>query len=111
MDRKDRKAALAAYRERKTEPGVFALRCVASGEVWVGRAQDLPAIRNRIFFTLRQGANPHRKLQAAWNAHGEEGLVFEVLEILDPEKLELAFERELKDRHAHWMERLGATRL
>jgi hypothetical protein len=111
MEKKDRKAALAAYRERKVEPGIYAVRCGASGEVWVGRAQDLPAVRNRIFFTLRQGSSPHRTLQAAWNTHGADGLAFEVLEVLDPEELELAFERALKDRHAHWLERLGATRL
>lgn len=111
MDRTQRKAALAEYRERKVEPGLFALRCRASGEVWVGRAPDLPAVRNRVFFTLRQGGNPHRTLQAAWNAHGADSFVFEVLEVLDPEELGLGLDRELKSRHAAWMEQLGAVRI
>ena len=111
MDRTERKAALAAYRERKVEPGVFAVRCAASGEAWVGRAPDLAAVRNRVFFTLRQGGNPHRSLQAAWNAHGADSFAFEVLEALDPEELGLGLERALKDRHAAWVERLGAVRI
>jgi hypothetical protein len=33
----DRKAAVAAYKERKSACGIYALRCGPSGEVWVGR--------------------------------------------------------------------------
>ena len=33
----DRKAAIAAYKERKTIAGVFVVRCAASGEAWVGQ--------------------------------------------------------------------------
>lgn len=111
MDRMQRKAALAGYRERKVEPGIFAVRCKASGEVWAGRAPDLSTVRNRIFFTLRQGSSPHRLLQAAWNAHGADSFAFEVIEVLDPEELGLGLERELKSRHAGWASRLGATRI
>ncbi|MCJ2186931.1 GIY-YIG nuclease family protein [Novosphingobium beihaiensis] len=111
MEKARRKAALADYRERKVEPGVYALRCGASGEVWVGRAPDLSTVRNRVFFTLRQGSNPHRTLQAAWNTHGAEGIAFEVLEVLDPEELGLGLDREMKSRHEAWMERLGAVRI
>ena len=32
MDGADRKAAIAAYKERKTAAGVFVIRCLASGE-------------------------------------------------------------------------------
>ncbi|MCJ2178343.1 GIY-YIG nuclease family protein [Novosphingobium album (ex Hu et al. 2023)] len=111
MDRTQRKAALAEYRERKVEPGIFAIRCTASGEVWAGRAPDLSTVPNRVFFTLRQGGNPHRSLQAAWNAHGADSFVFELLEVLDPEKLGLGLDRELKACHEHWTGRLGATRI
>lgn len=109
MERSDRKAAIAEYRERKPEPGVYAIRCKASGEAWVGRAPNLPAIRNRLFFTLKLGTTPQRSLQDAWNAHGEEAFAFEVLEVLDIEKVGLGWERELKKRHADWAERLGAV--
>ncbi len=109
MERSDRKAAIAEYRERKPEPGIYAIRCKASGEVWVGRAPNLPAIRNRVFFTLRLGSTPQRSLQEAWNTHGEETFAFEVLEVLDAEEVGLGWGRELKKRHADWVERLGAV--
>ena len=59
----DRKAATAAYKERKSVCGIYALRCAPSGEVWVGYAGDMEKIRNRLDFILRSGATPHRSLK------------------------------------------------
>jgi hypothetical protein len=36
MDRQDRKAAVATYKERKAAHGVYAVICRATGEAWVG---------------------------------------------------------------------------
>ena len=66
----DRKAAIAAYKERKTIAGIFVIRCKASAEAWVGQTPNLEKIQNRIWFTLRQGSHTCRSLQAAWTAHG-----------------------------------------
>ncbi len=63
----DRKAAIAAYKERKTIAGIYVVRCAASGEAWVGQAPNLETIQNRIWFSLRQGSHTCRSLQAAWN--------------------------------------------
>lgn len=103
----DRKAALAAYKERKTPAGVFAVRCTASAETWVGQAPDVDAIRNRIWFTLRQGGQSYRPLQAACAAHGMEAMQFEVLERIEEDSA-LARVRVLKERTAHWRAELGA---
>ena len=43
----DRKAAIAAYKERKTVAGVFVIRCKASSEIWVGQTPNLEKIQNR----------------------------------------------------------------
>jgi hypothetical protein len=37
----DRKAAIAAYKERKTVAGIYVIRCAASGGAWVGQAPNL----------------------------------------------------------------------
>ncbi len=58
MKPKDRRAARAASKEKKSVAGIFALRCLATGAVWVGATPDVDKIWNRL-------------LQAAWNAHGE----------------------------------------
>ena len=110
MDKLSRRNAQTAYRERAARPGIYVLKSSA-GPVWVGRASNLDTIVNRVLFTLRQGASPHRTLQAAWNVDQGRGMVFEELEELDPEELGVALQRVLKDRHSHWVEKLGATRI
>ena len=85
----DRKAAIAAYKERKTFAGVFVIRCKASPQAWVGQTPNLEKIQNRIWFTLRQGSHTCRTLQAAWTAHGPDSLTFEECERLEEEETRL----------------------
>lgn len=108
----ERKALLRAYKERKVEPGVYAVRCTASGEVWVGATPDLATRQNGVWFTLKLGSHREPSLQAAWKAHGEAAFVFEAVETVETEGLD-SFTRNgrLKDRRDHWAQVLGAQSL
>lgn len=108
MENGDRRAARAAYRERKAPAGVYAVRCAPSGQVWVGQTRDLEKVWNRIAFSLRAGSSPHRALQAAWTAHGAEAFAFEALERLKEETLEFAQQSALNERAAYWRAQLAA---
>lgn len=113
MKGEERRAAVSAYKERKVSAGVYAVRCVATGQVWVGAAPDVTTIRNRLWFQLRMGNSPHRDLQAAWTAHGSGSLAFEVVESIEVKDEEPAYARTatLKERLAHWSRTLGAGTL
>ena len=111
MRTEDRKAAVAAYKEREVEGGIYAVRCVASGEVWVGGAPDLSKIQNRLWFTLRQGTNTHRSLQSTWHAHGAGAFSFEIIERLDVEEIGYVRDRIMRERLVHWAEQLRAVRI
>jgi hypothetical protein len=104
----DRKAAVDAYKERKVAAGIYAVRCGPSSECWVGRAPDLSTIRNRLWFTLRQGSSPHRSLQAAWATHGPDAFTFEILEQIENEDIAYLRDGILKERLAHWAGELKA---
>ena len=108
MDWDQRKAAVAAYRERKAAAGIYAVVCQASGQRWIGRALDLSTVQNRLWFTLRQGSYPHTALQAAWNQHGPNAFGLEVVERLEDEALAYVRDGLLKDRLSHWRAALGA---
>ncbi len=108
MKREDRKAAIAVFKERKSAVGVYAVRCVASGEIWVGQAPNLDTVQNRIWFTLRFGNNPHHGLQKAWRDHGAESFTFEVLEQLADEESSYVRNALLKERMVYWRSALGA---
>src|SRR3954469_8606843 len=108
LSTQDRKAALAAYKERKVAGGVYAVRCTASGQVWIGGAQNLATVQNRIWFTLRMGSSAHRELQSAWSACGGDQFTFETLERLDDEESPYVRDALLKERVAHWRSELSA---
>ena len=107
---KDRKRQLARdYKERKVSPGIYAIRCAATGEVWVAPSRNLDAQQNGIWFTLRLGTHLNRALQAVWNAQGEAALAFEIIERIEDEDLTpYLLDALLKERIAHWRAELGA---
>lgn len=112
MNGEERKAAVAAYKERKVISGIYAVRCAATDQPWVGSAPDLSTIQNRLWFTLRQGNNTHRSLQEAWATHGSEAFTFEIVDRLtdddDPGYIRNA---ALKSLHADWIDRLNGIRI
>ncbi|MDE5455521.1 GIY-YIG nuclease family protein [Bradyrhizobium sp. CSA112] len=103
-----RKAAIAAYKERKTIGGIYVIRCKVSSEVWVGQTPNLEKIQNRIWFTLRQGSHTCRSLQAAWTTHGPDSLTFEECERLEEEATPYIRDALLKERVLHWRSQLNA---
>jgi hypothetical protein len=102
MTNEQRKAALAAYKQRKTAAGIYAVRCTASRRQWAGAANNLATMQNRLWFELRLGSSPHRTLQAAWHEHGGNGFTFEEMERLDEELDPYFRDRLLKQRLTHW---------
>ncbi|MCP1557903.1 UNVERIFIED_ORG: hypothetical protein M2438_001986 [Methylobacterium sp. SuP10 SLI 274] len=102
---------MSAYKKREVEGGIYAVRCVASGEVWAGSSPDLSKIQNRLWFTLRQGTNTHPSLQSTWNVHGEEAFSFEIIERLDAEEIGYVRDRVMRERLIHWAEHLRAVRI
>ena len=103
----DKKAAIAAYKERKAEAGIYAVRCRATGESWVGRTQDLAKAQNGLWFTLRLGTSPNRAMQQAFTAHGD-SFAFDILERLEEIEQDYLRAAALKERTAFWRESLGA---
>jgi hypothetical protein len=111
MDPQARKAAIAAYKERKPGYGVYAVVCTATGQAWVGRSRNLDAQQNGLWFALKLGSSPFRTLQEAWNRHGGDEFRFEELERLRDDYPALTRPDELKRREALWTARLQALSL
>ncbi|HEY8336204.1 MAG TPA: GIY-YIG nuclease family protein [Tardiphaga sp.] len=108
MSGENRKAAIAAYKERKVVAGIYLVRCTATGQAWVGQWPNVTNIQNRIWFTLRQGSHPNPDLQAAWQHNGAAHFQFEILERLDAEETTYVRDALLKERAAHWRSSLDA---
>jgi len=109
MKAEARKQVIADYKKRASVAGIYAIRCGATGEVWVGQALDLDKIQNRVWFSLRTGGHSNPDLQRAWSAHGKAGLSFETLERLKEEGLSYVRDALLKQRLAHWRAALNGS--
>jgi hypothetical protein len=112
ISRDDRKAAVKAWKERKAPTGIYALRCLPTGQVWVGRSTDLDAAERRLRFAIRLASTPHRSLLAAAREHGEDAFVFEIVERLEEDDSSPEFVQSvLKSRVRHWQTELRAEPL
>jgi hypothetical protein len=97
----DRRAAREEFKSRKTDKGVFAVRC-AAGPVWVSSSRNLAASRTGLWFCLRNGMHHNKQLQAAWNQHGEAAFTFEVLETFEEDMPPILLKDACSNRQKHW---------
>ena len=105
-----RKDLVREYKERKTRPGIFAIRCIAEGAAWTGTSRDLDSQQNGIWFQLRMGNHMNKALQQAWTRRGADAFRFEILDVVkddNPEMIGLL----LKEREIHWRAQCGAAKL
>jgi len=111
MDKPTRRELLRDYKEKKTTPGVYAVRCAPTGQVWAAGSRNIDSQENSLRFGLRTGGHPNKAMQAAWAAHGEAGFSFEVLERIEAEELTpLGLADLVKSRERHWLATLGAVK-
>jgi hypothetical protein len=102
----ERKEAAREFKERKPCPGIYALRCHATGRSWVDSSLNLDAAQNSQFFQLRQGLHRDKELQAEWNSQGGGAFAFEVLEIIPEDTPALLLRDLLSKRKRAWADQL-----
>lgn len=111
MEREQKKAATAAYKERKVFTGLYVVRCSATDQCWVGRAPNLSTIGNRLEFSLRQGVCRNARLQAAWRKHGPDSVSWEELERVEDDTPAYLADQQLRKRLDYWCAVLNAEKL
>jgi len=67
--------------------GVYRIRNLADGKLYLGTTTRLKARRYRHFYDLQRGAHRNRHLQSAYNKDGAAMFAFEVLAYVPPEDL------------------------
>src|ERR1700712_3939229 len=80
----DRKQAKLEYKASRRPIGVFLIRNLADGKVFIGSSMNLDAMFNRIRFQLFAGAHNVKELEKDWKRLGAGKFEFEVLEELPP---------------------------
>ncbi len=73
--------------------GVYQIRNVLDGELYVGSAVETDRRWDFHLYQLRKGIHTSQRLQEAWNRDGEESFIFEILLPCAPEELAQEEER------------------
>jgi hypothetical protein len=86
-----------AYKQQKFRMGVFQIRNIVNGKVFISSSSNLDAIWNRHRLQLNFGVHTIELLQEDWKQFGEGQFVFETLSELSPkEGEEIDYNKELK---------------
>lgn len=106
MDR--RKELKLEYKLAERPKGVYQVRNLVNGKVWVRSSPNLDGAKNSIWTQLKFGSHFLSKtLSADWETFGEENFVFEVLEKLEPDPSgERNDHKELELMEERWLDKL-----
>ena len=89
-------------------PGVYCIRCIANGKMYVGSSCDM-ANRTRVHFWKAKRQEHHsRKFQAAFNKYGQEAFQIDVLEYVHPSSVDI--QAALLETEQKWISRLDVVR-
>jgi hypothetical protein len=83
MDRDERKKLADAYKERASIGGVYVIRNVSNGKIYLDCTADIAAMQNRFEFLRQTNSCVLFKLRKDWDACGPDAFTFEVLETLE----------------------------
>ena len=111
QSKESRREVIRKYKEHRPLLGAYAVRCAATGNVWIGVTKNLEATRNRCWFGLRCGLFQDKSLQEEWNAHGESAFQYEILESLKENVHPVEIDDRLQQMKRGWITRLSARSL
>jgi hypothetical protein len=104
---KSRKELVTDYKQMKFPMGVFQIRNIANGKIYLGSSLNLNAIWNRERLQLEMGSHPNAELQRDWKAAGEANFVYEIIsEIEQKEGVAVDYRKEIKSLEALFLEEL-----
>ena len=105
---KDRRKQLKQeYKQTPRAMGIYQLRNIVNGKVFVGSSKNLDGMFNRHRFGLTNGVHINKDLQNDWNDLGQEHFAFEILEQLKPnDDPQYDYTEELQIMEELWFEKL-----
>lgn len=94
---KTRKDLKEEYKNLKIDMGVFQIRNLVNGKIFVGSSQDLKAFWNAQKWQLDFGMHRNAKLQADWKEFGAEQFSYEILGLIkQSDEAGVDYKKELK---------------
>jgi len=103
MDKARQKELKLAYKLALPPMGIYAIRNLATGRIYLDQSNNLTGALNRHRLELKLGTHRNPALLADWRSYGEAQFSFEILEQLkqSPEP-DFDYAAELVRRLKHW---------
>jgi hypothetical protein len=103
----DKKEIKNKYKQKLPDMGIYQVRNLENGKIYIGRAMDLNGRLNSERFQLRNKLQMNRELQQDFADLGEDKFAFEILDRLPPkEGPDHDYSQELKTLEEMWLEKL-----
>jgi hypothetical protein len=102
-----KKEIVQAYKQMTFRIGVFQIRNIVNGKIFVEGSSNLDKIWNRHRTELNFGSHQSKALQTDWNELGESNFAYEILgEIEQKEGENIDYTRDLKALEQLYLEEL-----
>jgi len=103
----DKKEIKKQYKVTLTPMGVFQIRNLVNGKIFIGSNMNLPARKNRFELEFSMGTFMDHVLQKDFIEQGRGNFVFEVIDNLEPkEDPAYDYKDDLKTLEEMWIEKL-----
>lgn len=105
----DKRALRNQYKETKVPMGVFMIKNLVNGRIYIGAATNLDGAINRNRFELTLKTHRNKKLLHDWLEHGPDAFSFEVIDtVRQDDEPGTDYESELAAMREMWREEYGA---
>ena len=95
------------YKYKKFKMGVFQIRNMINGKIFIGSSLNLDAIWNRHQTELKFGGHRNEVLQKEWKEFGEDNFKFEILSEIEQKDDDKAdYNKEVKELEEMFIEDL-----
>ena len=103
----DRREITKQYKQTIQPMGIYQIKNMRNGKLYIGSAKNLQGKINSHKFQLKNGLHRNKEMQREYNEAGEDGFSFEVLDYLKPkEDLNYDYTEELNLLEEMWLEKL-----
>ena len=103
----DKKELKKQYKQTVQPMGIYQIKNLTNGKIFIGSAKNLPGKFNSVKFQLEHGSYPHSELQKDFNDFGEKNFSFEVVDYLEPkEDTGYDYTEDLSVLEEMWLEKL-----
>jgi hypothetical protein len=103
----DRKEIIKQYKQTVQPMGIYQIRNLKNGKIFVGSTKNMQGKNNSYKFQLQSGTHMNRALQEDYTAMGEANFVFEEVDLLKPkEDLKYDYTEDLAVLEEMWLDKL-----